>query len=315
MEETTATGFVLGAEGAVVVLSSGGFLKGVSLEEFEAQKRGGKGIVGGKPREEDMISALALVKLGDRVFFFTTAGRCYSVAAEEIPMMGRYARGKKVSSLLETTPEEKVTFMLAHSGSIEEQALVLISSGGTVKRTSMSNFRKPRKGGTMAMSLSEGDAIRSGYVSVRASGALVVTAAGKVVNFDENDVRVMGKGAQGVRGVRLSPGDSVIAVCPAQEGLNLLVVTEKGFGKLTAYQEFRKTARGAGGVTGAKLTDKTGRAAFGCTVESGDVLLSSRNGKFIRFGVSDVRETGRAAVGVRLMRLEADDAVAAGILV
>lgn len=315
MDEMATTESAPRTETAVVTLSAGGFLKGVGLGEFETQRRGGKGIVGGKPREEDMISVVAIAKPADRVFFFTSAGRCHSLQAEEIPMMGRYARGKKASGLLEMGSDEKVTFMLTHSGLIEEQPLVLISSGGTVKRTSLSNFRKPRKGGTVAMTLSEGDTICSGYVSTGPAGAFILTAQGKVVNFDEAGVRVMGKSAQGVRGVRLSAGDSVVAVCPAREGLDLMVVTERGFGKLTGYEAFRRTARGAGGVTGAKLTEKTGKVAFGCTIQTGEVLLCSRNGKFIRFSGSDVRETGRAAVGVRLMRLDEDDAVAAGAVV
>ncbi|MBN1504932.1 MAG: hypothetical protein JW952_07720 [Candidatus Eisenbacteria bacterium] len=302
-------------EPVLVILSAGGFLKSVPLGEFEAQKRGGKGIVGGKPKEEDAICGLAKAEPGARVFFFTSAGRCHSLNKEQIPVMGRYARGKKAAGLLDLLPEETVTFMLARVGEIGEEPLFLISARGIVKRTSLSSFKKQKAGGTMAMSLGEGDVIRSGYVSEAPAGSLIVTALGKVVNFDEADVRVMGKNAQGVRGVRLTPDDSVVAVCPAREGLNLLVVTEKGFGKLTDYGEFRKTARGAGGVTGAKLTEKTGNVAFAATVAGGEVLLSSKNGKFIRFGAADVRETGRAASGVRLMRLEEDDAVAVGVVV
>ena len=300
-------------EAVIVILSAGGYLKSVSLSQFEAQKRGGKGIVGGKPKEEDAICGLAAADPGARVFFFTSAGRCHSLKKEEIPVMGRYARGGKVAGLLELLPEEMVTFMLPRTGDVGDEPLLLISARGIVKRTSLSHFRKQKTGGTMAMSLEEGDVIRSGYVSEAPAGALIVTALGKVVNFDENDVRVMGKEAQGVHGVRLTPDDSVVAVCPAREGLNLLVVTEKGFGKLTGYEQFRKTSRGAGGVTGARLTEKTGNVAFGATVGTGEILLSSRHGKFIRFGAADVRETGRVAVGVRLMLLD-DDAVAAGVV-
>ena len=312
-EEAPAEGATVN-EAVVVILSAGGFLKSVPVSEFEAQKRGGKGIVGGKPNEEDMIRSLAVAEPGARVFFFTSAGKCHSLQKEEIPVMGRYARGGKVSGVLELLPDETVTFMLTRGGAVGEEPLLLISAKGIVKRTALSNFRKQKPGGTVAMSLEEGDVVRSGYVSEAPAGAFIVTAQGKVVNFDENDVRVMGKEAQGVRGVRLSPDDSVVAVCPAREGLNLLVVTEKGFGKLTGCEQFRKTSRGAGGVTGARLTDKTGRVAFAATVSAGEVLLSSRNGKFIRFAAADVRETGRAAVGVRLMRLDDDDAVAAGVV-
>ena len=307
--EETATN-----EPVVVILSAGGFLKSVPLSEFEAQKRGGKGIVGGKPKDEDAICGLAHAAPGAKVFFFTSAGRCHLLKKEEIPVMGRYARGRKVAGLLELLPEETVTFMLTRGGEVGEEPLLLISARGIVKRTSLWNFRKQKAGGTMAMSLGDGDVIRSAYVSDSPAGSLIVTALGKVVNFDEADVRVMGKGAAGVRGVKLAPEDSVVAVCPAKEGLNLLVVTEKGFGKVTDYGEFRKTSRGAGGVTGAKLTEKTGNVAFAATVSSGEILLSSKHGKFIRFGAADVRETGRAASGVRLMRLDDDDAVAAGVV-
>lgn len=308
-EETTSS------ETALVVLTAGGFLKRVGLGEFETQKRGGKGIVGGKPRDEDAIYCITPARSGDRVLFFTNLGMCHSLEADEIPAMSRYARGRKAASFLRLASNEQVSFMLAHGGPFEDQPLVLLSTKGIIKRTSLSNFKKPRPGGTLAMSLSEGDSIRGGYISTGAQETLVFTAAGKVVRFDEGSVRVMGKAAQGVRGVRLSGDDVAVGVCPASEGLNVLTVSEKGFGKLTPQGQFRKTARGAGGVTGTKLTDKTGKVAFAGTVSEGEVLLCSGKGKFIRFHSSDVRETGRTAVGVRLMRLDADDSVAFGVIV
>ncbi|UCF77906.1 MAG: hypothetical protein JSW03_07275 [Candidatus Eiseniibacteriota bacterium] len=308
-EETTSP------ESALVVLTAGGFLKRVGLEEFEAQKRGGKGVVGGKPGEEDAISCITPAASGDRVLFFTNLGMCHSLDVEEVPAMRRYARGRKVASFLKLAQGEEVAFMLAHGGPFEQQPLVVVSKKGIIKRTPLSSFKKPRAGGTLAMSLSEGDNVCGAYVSTGAQETLIFTAAGKVVRFDEGSVRVMGKAAQGVRGVRLSGSDVTVGVCPASEGLNVLTVSEKGFGKLTPQTEFRKTARGAGGVTGAKLNEKTGMLAFAGTLRAAEVLLCSANGKFIRFHSSDVRETGRTAVGVRLMRLEEDDRVAFGVVV
>ena len=307
-EETASAG------SALVVLTVGGFLKRVGLEEFETQKRGGKGVVGGKPKEEDAISGITPARSPDKVLFFTNSGRCYSIDAAQIPVMSRYAIGKKAASLLGLPPEEHVTFMLAHGGAFEEQPLVLLSSKGIIKRTALSNFRKPRAGGTVAMSLAQGDSICAGYVSARPGETMVITSSGKVVRFDEDAVRMMGKAAQGVRGVRLSPGDTAVAVCPATQGLSVLVVSEKGFGKLTAQEQFRKTARGAGGVTGAKVNDKTGKVAFAGTLRTAEIILCSKKGKFIRFASVDVRETGRAAVGVHLMKLEAEDVVSTGTI-
>jgi DNA gyrase subunit A len=309
LEETAS------AENTLVVLTVGGFLKRVGLEEFETQKRGGKGIVGGKPKEEDAVFGITPARSLDRVLFFTNLGRCHSIESAQIPVMSRYAQGKKAASLLGLAPEEHVTFMLAHGGSFEEQPLVLLSSKGMIKRTVLSNFKKPRAGGTVAMSLAQGDSVCAGYVSATPSETMIITSSGKVVRFDENAVRVMGKTAQGVRGVRLSPGDTAIAVCPASEGLSVLVVSEKGFGKLTTQEQFRKTARGAAGVTGAKLNEKTGKVAFAGTLRTAEVVLCSKKGKFIRFASVDVRETGRAAIGVRLMKLEEDDAVSSGVLI
>ncbi len=308
-EETASPG------AALVVLTAGGFLKRVGLEEFEAQKRGGKGIVGGKPREEDAICCITPARSGERVLFFTNLGMCHSLEADVIPAMSRYARGRKVASFLRLASDERVTFMLAHGGAFENQPLVLLSAKGVIKRTALSNFKRARTGGTLAMSLSEGDNICGGYISSDAQETLIFTAAGKAVRFDESSVRVMGKAAQGVRGVRLSGDDVAVGVCPASEGLNVLTVSQKGFGKLTPQVQFRKTARGAGGVTGTKVTDKTGGVAFAGTLDKGEVILCSSNGKFIRFHSSDVRETGRTAVGVRLMRLDGDDTVAFGVIV
>jgi len=300
---------------ALVILTAGGFLKRVGLDEFETQKRGGKGIVGGKPREEDVIHCITPAHSGDRVLFFTSLGMCHSLEANEIPAMTRYARGRKVAGFLKPASNEQVTFMLAHGGEFDERPLVLVSMKGIIKRTVLSNFKRPRAGGTLAMSLAEGDRIGGGYVSSGAQETLIFTAGGKVVRFDETSVRVMGKAAQGVRGVRLAAADVVVGVCPASEGLNVFTVSEKGFGKLTPQAQFRKTARGAGGVTGTRLTDKTGKLAFAGAVSTGEVILCSSNGKFIRFHTSDVRETGRTAVGVRLMRLDGDDTVACGVIV
>jgi len=304
-----------GAESALVVLTVEGFLKRVTLEEFEAQKRGGKGIVGGKPKEEDAIFGITPALSLDRVLFFTNLGKCHSIESAQIPLMSRYAQGKKAAGLLGLEPEEHVTFMLAHGGPFEEQPLVLLSAKGMIKRTALSNFRKPKTGGSVAMSLVEGDTVCAGYVSIKPSESMIITSSGKAVRFDEDAVRVMGRAAQGVRGVRLSPDDAAIAVCPASEGLKVLVVSEKGFGKLTAQEEFRKTARGAGGVTAAKLNDKTGKVAFAGTLRSAEIILCSKKGKVIRFASADVRETGRAAVGVRLMKLEADDVVSNGAVI
>jgi len=303
------------AENTLVVLTVGGFLKRVSLEEFEAQKRGGKGVVGGKPKEEDAIFGITPARSQDRVLFFTNLGRCYSIEAAEIPVMSRYAIGKKAANLLGLAPEDYITFMLAHGGPFEEQPLFLLSAKGIVKRTVLSNFKKPREGGTVAMSLVEGDSIRSGYVSTRPAETMIITSSGKVVRFDEETVRVMGKEAQGVRGVRLSEDDAAVSVCPAYEGVKVLVVSQNGYGKLTPQEDFRKTARGAGGVTGAKVNDKTGKVAFAGTLRTAEVILCSKKGKVIRFASADVRETGRAAIGVRLMKLDSDDAVSNGTII
>ena len=309
LEETASV------ENALVVLTVGGFLKRVGLEEFEAQKRGGKGIVGGKPKEEDAIFGITPARSQDRVLFFTNLGRCHSIESAQIPVMSRYAQGKKAEGLLGLAPEEHVTFMLAHGGVFEEQPLVLLSAKGMIKRTPLSSFRKPRPDGIVAMSLAEGDSIRAGYISTKPGETMIITSSGKAVRFDEDAVRVMGKVAQGVRGVRLAPDDTAVAVCPAAEGLRVLVVSEKGFGKLTVQEEFRKTARGAGGVTAAKLNEKTGKVAFAGTLSTAEIILCSKKGKVIRFASADVRETGRAAVGVRLMKLDDDDAVSNGAIV
>jgi len=289
--ETAGTGSTL------VVLTVGGFLKSVGLDEFEAQKRGGKGIVGGKPKEEDAIFCITPAHSQDRVMFFTSLGRCHSTESAEIPVMGRYAQGKKAAGLLGLAEGERITFMLAQGGVSGEEPLVLLSEKGMIKRTSISNFKKPRPDGIVAMTLGEGDAIRSGYISSKPGEAMIITSAGKAVRFDEDSVRVMGKSAQGVKGVRLAPEDRAVVVCPASEGEKVLVVSEKGFGKLTPQEQFRKTARGAGGVTAAKLTDKTGKLAFGGTMRAAEIVLCSQKGKVIRF--AERRRPGNRADGYR----------------
>ncbi len=299
---------------AVITMSSAGYIKRLPSDTYTAQHRGGKGITGMSTREEDDVSDVVAVDSHSYLMMFTNLGKVQVIKAYQIPECSRMAKGTNLVNILELSEGEKVTAMLSVSDfemeEDKEEYLLFVTANGTVKRTLLSEFAIRRKGGKRALFLDEGDEL----VYVRHTSGkdkiLLATKDGMAVCFDENDARVMGRTARGVRGIRLEDGDRVIGVALAEEGKMLLTVTEQGFGKRSEFREFSVHNRGGKGVRCHNLSDKTGRLVGVLSVEEeDDLLLVSKEGVIIRVSVSDIPVYSRSAGGVIVMRMSGNNKV------
>ena len=291
----------------VVTLSHSGYMKAQPLDEYRAQKRGGRGKQATATKEDDFIDNLFVANTHDYVLCFSSLGRVYWLKVYEVPQGGRASRGKPIVNLLPLQDGEKINAILPVKAFDDEHFVFMATERGTVKKTPLSDFSRPMKRGIIAVDLDEGDrligvALTSGHHQI-----MLFSDGGKAVRFDEGDVRAMGRTARGVRGMMLADGQRVISLLAADsEDWQVLTASDGGYGKRTAIAEFRHTSRGTQGVIAMDLTEKTGFklvAASLVTVTDGLMLITT-GGVLIRTTVAEVRETGRSAQGVRLINLD-----------
>ena len=295
-------------EQCVFTLSDGGYIKRVPVSTYRSQNRGGRGVSATSLREEDYVTEVFTASTHDYLLFFTNRGRVYRKKGYLIPEAGRTARGTNIVNILPVESGEKVTAMIHTRELNEDVYLFMVTRNGTVKRIAAAALKNIRNNGIRALHLDEGDEL----ISVRETGGndnlLLMTRKGMSICFQESDVRVMGRDAVGVRGIRLGAGDYVVAGVRATEGRTLLAITEHGYGKRTPLSEYLRGEepqnRGGKGLKGYQVTEKTGLVA-GAKVVTGeeDILLISDDGTIIRMAAEDVNIYGRGAQGVRLMRL------------
>jgi DNA gyrase subunit A len=299
-------------EETLVLITRDGYIKRVSMDAYRSQKRGGKGVIATTAREEDEVEHLFQVSTHHYILFFTDRGRVYRLKAYEIPETSRQARGTAVINYINIQPDEKVTATVSVRDFASEGYLTMITRGGEIKRTALSEFANLRSNGLNAFDLESGDSL--GWV-LHTSGTddvLLVTRAGLAIRFPESDVPVRGRTAGGVKAIRLGKDDALVAACRVQPDALLLVVSENGFGKCTPLKEYRVQSRGGKGIFTMNVTRKTGSVVAAEVVEKDDkVILVTANGKGIRLRVADLRITGRIAQGVKLIDLAPGDAVAA----
>jgi DNA gyrase subunit A len=299
-------------EETLVLITRDGYIKRVSLDAYRSQKRGGKGVIATTAREEDEVEHLFQVSTHHYILFFTDRGRVYRLKAYEIPETSRQARGTAVINYINIQPDEKVTATVSVRDFASEGYLTMITRGGEIKRTALSEFANLRSNGLNAFDLESGDSL--GWV-LHTSGTddvLLVTRAGLAIRFPESDVPVRGRTAGGVKAIRLGKDDALVAACRVQPDALLLVVSENGFGKCTPLTEYRVQSRGGKGIFTMNVTRKTGSVVAAEVVEKDDkVILVTANGKGIRLRVADLRITGRIAQGVKLIDLAPGDTVAA----
>ena len=296
-------------EQCVFTLSHGGNIKRVPVDEYTAQKRGGKGVRAATLRDEDYVETVFTASTHDYILFFTDRGRCYRKKGYLIPEAGRTARGVNIVNFIQVEKDEKVSAMLHVREMDDDSFLVFATRSGTVKRMALSALRNIRTSGIRALTLDEGDELINVMRTDGQQNILMATHNGQAICFAETDVRPMGREAVGVRGIRLKDGDWVVGAEIAQPDASVLSITEKGYGKRTPAAEYIRGGeepqhRGGSGMKNYNITDKTGPvAAVKVVQDSDDVLVVSDDGVIIRMEAAGISELGRATQGVRIMRL------------
>ncbi len=289
----------------VITVSHTGYIKRQKADVYTAQNRGGKGIIGMTTKEDDFVEDVIVANSHAYLMFFTNMGRVYAKKAYRIPEASRTAKGTNLVNIIELNDGEYVTAIIPVTEFTEGEYLTMVTKLGVTKRTLLSEFEYQRKGGKIAINLDEGDELIFVRHTTGNESLIIATRDGNAVRFDENNVRSMGRGARGVRGITLVGDDVVVGVCAVDDSKTMLSVTENGMGKRTEFSDFREMKhRGGKGVVCHNITEKTGKLASVITVaDDDDIMLITDEGTIIRTSVSSVNVYSRTATGVILMRL------------
>lgn len=303
---------LIAEEDIVVTMTHQGYIKRLPVDTYRAQRRGGRGITALNTRAEDFVEQLFIASTHSYVLFFTNKGRVYRLRGHEIPEAGRNARGFAVINLLNLEPGERIQATIPIKEYSDDQYLTMATRNGTIKKTVLSEFETNRTGGLICITLVDDDELVGIEPTKGEAEILLVTKKAQAIRFLEEQIRPMGRQAQGVIGIRLDAGDEVVGLGVVAEGADLLVVTDRGFGKRTSLEEYRAINRGGKGVLTLNRTERTG-SIVGIQVvqESGEIMLLSVEGIAIRMKVAEISRMGRNTQGVTLMRLDADDRVVA----
>lgn len=300
-------------EDIIVTLTHNGYVKRLPVDEFKAQNRGGRGVKGMGVHSDDFIEHLVASSTHDLLLFFTNTGRVFAMKGYEIPEYGRAAQGIPIINLLDVDGKEKVTAVInvAQREDDLQKDLFFVTRQGTVKRTPVTEFKNIRSNGLKAINLHEGDELINVAIVDDDQNMILGTHTGYAVTFKVSAVRSMGRSAAGVRGARLRDGDYLIGAAPLNEDDQVLVISEKGYGKKTPASEYPIKGRGGLGIKTVNVTEKNGPLAGLTTVQGDeDLMVVTDKGVIIRFGVESVSQTGRSAIGVHLIKMDADSVVA-----
>ncbi len=291
-------------EDVVVTLSHGGYAKSQPIDAYQAQRRGGRGRSATKVKDEDFVDKLFVANTHDTILCFSSRGKVYWLKVYQVPQASRGSRGKPIVNLLPLEDGERINTLLPVREFDEESFVFMATSGGTVKKTSLAQFSRPRSSGIIAIDLRNGDHLVNAAITDGKQDILLVASSGKSIRFKEEDVRPMGRGAAGVRGIRLPKEHHVIALAIVQDGL-VLTATENGYGKRTRIEDFPVQGRGGQGVIAIQTTERNGRTVGALQVRDEDeIMLISSNGTLVRTPVNDISVMGRNTQGVRLIRVE-----------
>lgn len=299
-------------EEMIVTITNTGYIKRLAVDTYRSQRRGGKGVIGMETKEEDFVENLFVASTHDYILFFTDHGRVHWKKVYMIPPAGRYSKGKAIVNLLELKNGEMVTAAIPVKKFEDDQFLFFITKRGTVKKTPLSAYSRPRRGGIIALGLDEGDELISVKLTDGTQDIMLATRKGKAIRFNEGDVRSMGRGARGVRGIRLKKGDEVVGVALAQEGSQILTITENGYGKRTPVDKYTRIRRGGQGVRNIITDERNGKAVVVREVIGDEeIVVTTQEGIVIRLPVKEISLIGRNTKGVRIMRLNKEDKVMA----
>ncbi|HLF44977.1 MAG TPA: DNA gyrase subunit A [Chitinophagaceae bacterium] len=309
-------------EDVVITISHLGYIKRTSATEYRQQRRGGRGVLGGRTREEDWIEHLFVASTHHSMLFFTEKGRVYWLNVYEIPDGEKTGKGRAIQNLIQISPDDKVRAIidvkdLKDEEFVKSHNIVLCTRKGIIKKTALEEFSRPRQSGVNAITINEGDELFEAKMTDGNSEIMMAVKSGRAIRFSEKKARATGRGAIGVAGIKVDDnGDEVVGlICinPEREDhKTVLVVSEQGYGKRTAVDEYRYTNRGGKGVKTINVTEKTGILVGMLGVsEKDDLIITCKSGVTIRMKVSDISEQGRATQGVKLIRLDEGDEIAA----
>ena len=301
---------LIAEEDVVVTISHGGYIKRLPVSAYRKQKRGGRGSMGAEVKDEDFVEHLFVASTKDYLLIFTDKGQVHWLKVYEIPQAGRVSKGKAIVNLLQMETSAKISSTFPVKEFTPDKYLVMVTKNGIIKKTKLEAYGNPRKAGIIGITLEKNDALIGVKLTDGKQELLIGTRQGKAIRFSETKVRDMGRGAKGVRGVSLGKKDEVIDMVVAQEKSEILTVTSLGFAKRTTLEEYRLTSRGGKGVINIKVTDKNGEAvSLKAVGDRDELMVITQNGIFLRCAVKDIRETGRSAQGVRLIKLQDKDRV------
>lgn len=289
----------------VVTVSHEGYAKTQPLSDYQAQRRGGKGKSATTMKEEDFVEHLLIANMHDNLLCFSNYGKVYWLKAYQLPQASRLGRGKPLVNLLSLAEGERVNAILSVDKYTPDRYVVMATTKGTIKKTALTDFSRPRTDGIIAVLLDEGDQLVGVDITDGQREILLFSDGGKVVRFSESELRVLSRKSRGVRGIRLKPNETVIALIIARANGSIITATANGFGKRTAIEEYRLSARGAQGVTSIRVNERNGKVIGALEVLPGDdVMLISDRARLVRTRVDEVSIVGRSAQGVRLIRLD-----------
>jgi DNA gyrase subunit A len=303
---------LIAPEDVVVTLSHSGYIKSQPLDDYRAQKRGGRGKQATGTKEDDFIDNLFIANTHDYILCFSSRGRVYWIKVYSIPQGGRASRGKPIVNLVQLEQGEKINAILPVKAFDENRYIFMATAFGTVKKTPLSDFSRPRASGIIAVGLDEDDYLIGVALTEGKHDVMLFSDGGKAVRFDENDVRPMGRGARGVRGMKLGKSQKVISLLAAEnEELAVLTATENGYGKRTPIGEYTRHGRGSQGMTAIKTSQRNGKVVAARLVRKDDeIMLITTGGVLIRTRVNEVREMSRATQGVILINLDPGEKLA-----
>jgi len=302
---------LIAEEDMVVTISHQGYIKRIPISTYRRQHRGGRGLTGMGTKEEDFVSRLFVASTHSYILFFTDFGRCYWLKVYEIPQGGRAARGRPIVNMLELQKGEKIAAFLPVREFGEDLYVLMATRRGLMKKTALSQYSRPRRNGINAINIVEGDALISVELTNGRQDILIQTRNGMAVRFNEQEIRPMGRTAQGVKGITLGKDDYVVGmVAVKRPDSTLLVVCENGYGKRTSIDEYRLIHRGGKGVISVRTSERNGRVvSIMEVVDDDELIMMTQNGIIIRLPVCDIRTIGRVTQGVRLINLDDDDRV------
>ena len=301
----------------MLVLTAGGYVKRTNPDEYRKQKRGGVGVVDLDTKDEDFITHFLGASAHSDILFFTNKGKAYQIKMYELPEGKRATKGKAIVNYLQISGEEKITSVLAMPKSLKnlKLSLLLVTKNGTAKRVDAENFKDVRRSGLIAISLDTGDELVSALFMHEGNEVILATSQGQAIRFKDKDVRVMGRSAGGVRGMKLDKGDYIVGtdiVSKEMKNPELLVISSKGYGKKTPLDEYKVQGRGGSGIITMKVTDKTGEIIASKVVTEGEeeIATISKKSQVIRTGLKEIPSLGRQTQGVRIMKLRDGDSLA-----